>query len=81
MASAVVYRVLPRLFKAVDKELARDVVPSPMSIDDAHYYFPQVGAREEFNKEAAVINKLTRLGRVRKMGVVFATTAPLTSTT
>jgi len=24
-----------------------------MSIDDAHYYFPQVGAREDFNKKAA----------------------------
>ncbi len=36
----------------------------------------QVGAREDFNKEAAVINKLTRLGRVRRMGVVFATHSP-----
>ena len=49
-----------------------------MSIDDAHYYFPQEGAREDFNKEVveAVINKLTRLGRVRRMGVVFATHSP-----
>ena len=49
-----------------------------MSIDEAHYYLPQVGAREDFNKEVveAVINKLTRLGRVRGMGVVFATHSP-----
>ncbi len=46
-----------------------------MSIDEAHYYFPQEGAREDFNKKVveAVINKLTRLGR---MGVVFATHSP-----
>jgi len=24
-----------------------------MSIDEAHYYFPQVGARHNFNKEVA----------------------------
>ncbi len=71
----MVYRVLSRPFEAVDKELARGAVPSLMSIDDAHYYFPQEDAREDFNKEVmeAVINKLTRLGR---MGVVFATHSP-----
>ncbi len=75
---AVVYRVLPRVFEARDEELARGAAPSPMSIDEDHYYFPQGGAREDFNKEVveAVINKLTRLGRVRKMGVVFATHSP-----
>jgi len=65
-----------RLFKAVDEELTRGAAPSPMSIDEAHYYIPQEGARDDFNKEAAVINKLTRLGRVRKMDVVFATHSP-----
>jgi DNA helicase HerA-like ATPase len=71
----LVYRVLFRLFEAVDKELARGAVPSLMSIDEAHYYFPQEGVREDFNKDVveAVINKLTRLGR---MGVVFATHSP-----
>ena len=73
--------MLSRVFEARDEELARDAAPSPMSIDDAYYYFPQESARDDFNKEAAVINKLTRLGRVRKMGIVFATTAPPTSTT
>jgi DNA helicase HerA-like ATPase len=85
VASAVVYRVLSRLFQTRDEELARGAAPTPtfIFIDEAHYYFPQEGAREDFNKEVieAVINKLTRLGRVRKMGVVFATTAPPTSTT
>ncbi|MFZ8837539.1 MAG: ATP-binding protein [Pyrobaculum sp.] len=80
VASAVVYRVLSRLFEARDEELARGASPSPtfIFIDEAHYYFPQEGAREDFNKEVveAVINKLTRLGRVRKMGVVFATHSP-----
>ena len=77
---AVVYRVLSRLFQTRDEELARGASPSPtfIFIDEAHYYFPQGGAREDFNKEVveAVINKLTRLGRVRKMGVVFATHSP-----
>jgi DNA helicase HerA-like ATPase len=80
VASAVVYRVLSRLFEARDEELARGAAPSPtfIFIDEAHYYFPQEGAREDFNKEVveAVINKLTRLGRVRRMGVVFATHSP-----
>ena len=49
----MVYRVLPRLFEARDEELARGAAPSPMSIDEAHYYLPQVGAREDFNKKAA----------------------------
>ena len=53
-ASALVYRVLSRLFEAVDEELTRGAAPLPMSIDEAHYYFPQVGAREDFNKEVAV---------------------------
>jgi DNA helicase HerA-like ATPase len=76
----LVYRVLSRLFEARDEELARGASPPPtfIFIDDAHYYFPQEGAREDFNKEVveAVINKLTRLGRVRRMGVVFATHSP-----
>ena len=80
VASAVVYRVLSRLFEARDEELARGAAPSPtfIFIDEAHYYFPQEGAREDFNKEVveAMINKLTRLGRVRRMGVVFATHSP-----
>jgi DNA helicase HerA-like ATPase len=48
--------------------------PSPVSIDKAHYV-PHEGFWDHFNKEA-VINKLTRLGRVRRMGVVFATHSP-----
>jgi len=58
------------------EEPAGDAAPPPMSIDEARYYFPQVGAWDDFNKEAAVTNKLTRLGRVRRMGVVFATHSP-----
>jgi DNA helicase HerA-like ATPase len=85
VASAVVYRVLSRLFEARDEELARGAAPSPtfIFIDEAHYYFPQEGAREDFNKEVveAVINKLTRLGRVRRMGWSSPHTAPPTSTT
>jgi DNA helicase HerA-like ATPase len=80
VASAVVYKVLSRLFEARDEELTRGAAPSPtfIFIDEAHYYFPQGGAREDFNKKVveAVINKLTRLGRVRRMGVVFATHSP-----
>ena len=45
--------------------------PSPVSIDKAHYV-PHEGLWDDFNK-GAVINKLTRVGR---MGVVFATHSP-----
>ncbi len=55
---AVVYKVLSRLFQTRDEELARGAAPSPtfIFIDEAHYYFPQEDAREDFNKEA-VANK------------------------
>lgn len=80
VASAVVYRALSMIFKARDEELQRGAEPWPtfIYIDEAHYYFPQAGAREDFNKEVveAMINKLTRLGRVRKIGVIFATHSP-----
>jgi IMP cyclohydrolase len=36
VASAVVYRVLSRLFQTRDEEPAGDAAPSPMSIDEAH---------------------------------------------
>ncbi len=47
-----------RLFQTRDEELARGAAPSPtfIFIDEAHYYFPQEGARDDFNKEA-VANK------------------------
>ena len=34
VASAVVYRVLSRLFEARDEELAKDASPPPMSVDE-----------------------------------------------
>ena len=77
----MVYRVLSRLFKARDEELARGAAPPPMSIDETHYYFPHEGARDDFNKEAAVMNKPTGLGRVRGWAWSSPPTAPPTSTT
>jgi hypothetical protein len=61
------------LFKAVDEELEAPRLRPPSSSSTRPTTTSRRGAREGFNKEAAVINKLTRLGR---MGVVFAAHSP-----
>ncbi|WP_066795271.1 ATP-binding protein [Caldivirga sp. MU80] len=80
-ASIIVYRVLSRVFEVRDVELRGGGEPRPtfILIDEAHNYFPQPERGvEDFNKDVveAMINKLTRLGRVRRIGVVFATHTP-----
>ncbi|MCG2892279.1 MAG: ATP-binding protein [Vulcanisaeta sp.] len=80
-ASMVVYRVLSRVFEVRDEELrmGREPRPTFILIDEAHNYFPQTGRGfEDFNKDVveSMINKITRLGRVRRIGVVFATHTP-----
>ena len=80
-ASMVVYRVLSRVFEVRDGELrmGREPRPTFILIDEAHNYFPQTGRGvEDFNKDVveSMINKITRLGRVRRIGVVFATHTP-----
>jgi hypothetical protein len=80
-ASMVVYRVLSRVFEVRDEELrmGREPRPTFILIDEAHNYFPQAERGvEDFNKDVveSMINKITRLGRVRRIGVVFATHTP-----
>jgi len=79
-ASIVVYQILNKLFAVRDGEFRAglDLRPTAVLIDEAHNYFPQVRAGEEMSKEAveAVINRLARLGRVRKIGLIFATHTP-----
>jgi hypothetical protein len=80
-ASMVVYRVLSKVFEVRDEELrmGREPRPTFILIDEAHNYFPQAERGvEDFNKDVveSMINKITRLGRVRRIGVVFATHTP-----
>ncbi|ADN49579.1 ATP-binding protein [Vulcanisaeta distributa] len=81
-ASIIVYRFLSRVFEERDNELRGGRQPRPtfIMIDEAHNYFPQTVGRgdEDFNKDTVetMINKLTRLGRVRRIGVIFATHTP-----
>ncbi len=76
----IAYRLLNELFKWKDRLYVRGVYsnPSYIIIDEAHNYFPQTGARRELNKTIieSLINKITRLGRVRNIGVIFATHTP-----
>ncbi|NPB00100.1 MAG: ATP-binding protein [Crenarchaeota archaeon] len=75
----VVYRVLDRLYKFVEKEWIRrggkreSVI---IAIDEAHLFFPQT--REESEKELVerYLTMLARLGRARGIGLVFATHSP-----
>ncbi len=77
--SIFVYRLLDKLFSWKDSELkeGREPRPTVLLIDEAHNYFPQ-GGTELMSKGMVeeVINKLMRLGRVRKLGVVLATHQP-----
>ncbi len=78
-ASVIVYRILDGVFSVRDLELKRGLEPKPtfILIDEAHNYFPQGGTDEEGRDTVeAMINRLTRLGRVRRIGVIFATHTP-----
>ncbi|WP_054853265.1 ATP-binding protein [Vulcanisaeta distributa] len=78
-ASVIVYRVLDGVFTVRDLELKKGLEPRPtfILIDEAHNYFPQ-GDTEDVNRDTveAMINRLTRLGRIRRIGVIFATHTP-----
>ena len=78
-SSVIVYRILDGIFGVRDMELKNGLEPKPtfILIDEAHNYFPQ-GNTEDVNKDTveAMVNRLTRLGRVRRIGVVFATHTP-----
>lgn len=72
--SIVAYRVLQQMYRA--REAGRFRKPLLVMVDEAHEYFPQ--SREEYSKDLveSVINRVTRLGRVHRIGVVFATHSP-----
>jgi len=76
--TVVVYRILDRLFAWKNEAFMKGVETRPVFIiiDEAHNYFPQ--ARGEINKDVVerMVNKITRLGRVRGIGVFFATHIP-----
>ncbi len=75
----IVYRILEKIFEWKDKKLRKgeELRPTIILVDEAHNYFPQT-TRETFSKDIveATINKMTRLGRIRRIGVVFATHQP-----
>lgn len=77
--SVVAYKTLDDVFKIIDKvykSAPQQLGLTLILIDEAHEFFPQ--ARSETSKETveAMVNKLMRLGRVRRIGVVLATHAP-----
>jgi hypothetical protein len=79
-ASIVAYRILSKVFSINDKVRRAGGTPKPtfILIDEAHNYFPQTGSVSDFDKETVedMINKITRLGRSRNIGVIFATHTP-----
>jgi hypothetical protein len=79
-ASIVAYRILSKAFSINDKVRRAGGTPKPtfILIDEAHNYFPQTGSVSDFDKETVedMINKITRLGRSRNIGVIFATHTP-----
>ena len=73
----VVYRVLDKLYKFVDKYWRKLKLGTVLvAIDEAHTFFPQ--AREESEKELIenYLTMLARLGRAKGIGLVFATHSP-----
>ncbi|AWR96123.1 DUF853 family protein [Acidianus sulfidivorans JP7] len=78
-ATMSAFVIVERLFHEIDKRYKEkgETTPFLMIFDEAHEYFPQ-GGREEGEKESLerLINRILRLGRVRGIGVIFATHKP-----
>lgn len=76
----VVYRVLEKVFEWKNERLKEGIETRPtfIIIDEAHNYFPETRSGREVNKDIieGLINRITRLGRMRKIGVIFATHRP-----
>lgn len=77
--SIAAFRILNKIFewKLVQSRLKLETQPVFMFIDEAHRFFPSRGGIEEYIENvSSMIDRIARLGRARKLGLVFSTHSP-----
>ncbi|MCC6011078.1 MAG: DUF87 domain-containing protein [Desulfurococcaceae archaeon] len=77
--SIVAFRVLNRIFewKLLQSRLKLETQPVLIFIDEAHRFFPSKSGVEEYIEHvSSMIDRIARLGRARKLGLVFSTHSP-----
>jgi DNA helicase HerA-like ATPase len=77
--SIVAFRILNKIFewKLIESRYKMSSQPVLIFIDEAHRFFPSRGGVEEYIENvSAMIDRIARLGRARKLGLVFSTHSP-----
>ena len=77
--SIVAFRILNRVFewKLLQSRLRLETQPVLIFIDEAHRFFPSKSGVEEYIEHVSgMIDRIARLGRARKLGLVFSTHSP-----
>jgi hypothetical protein len=77
--SIVAFRILNRIFewKLLQSRLKLETQPVLIFIDEAHRFFPSKSGVEEYIEHVSgMIDRIARLGRARKLGLVFSTHSP-----
>jgi DNA helicase HerA-like ATPase len=77
--SIVAFRILNKIFewKLIESRYRMSSQPVLIFIDEAHRFFPSRGGVEEYIENvSAMIDRIARLGRARKLGLVFSTHSP-----
>jgi hypothetical protein len=77
--SIAAFRILNRVFewKLVQSRLRLETQPVLIFIDEAHRFFPSKSGVEEYIEHVSgMIDRIARLGRARKLGLMFSTHSP-----
>lgn len=77
--SIVAFRVLNKVFewKLFETRVRFETQPVLIFIDEAHRFFPSRGGIEEYIEHvSSMIDRIARLGRARRLGLIFSTHSP-----
>lgn len=77
--SIVAFRILNKIFewKLLQSRFKLETQPVFIFIDEAHRFFPSRSGIEEYIEHvSSMIDRIARLGRSRKLGLVFSTHSP-----
>ncbi|MEM1779775.1 MAG: DUF87 domain-containing protein [Desulfurococcaceae archaeon] len=77
--SIVAFRVLNKIFewKLLQSRLRFETQPVIIFIDEAHRFFPsKTGIEDYIENVSSMIDRIARLGRSRRLGLVFSTHSP-----
>ncbi|MCD6488829.1 MAG: DUF87 domain-containing protein [Desulfurococcales archaeon] len=74
------FRILNKVFtwKLIKSRMREDTQPVLILIDEAHRFFPSYGGgRDEYAEHVSgMIDRIARLGRARRLGIIFSTHSP-----